>query len=120
MPHNNADDREQFVEDVLIETIQRYQRLRFTRQGVSEAIGNVIPEAKQQLLDRFAQVEREAVDNARAKDPFECEFGHKVYGHTTSYGWCCACEADQAFLEAEIEKRVTDRLAKLTKQEGEI
>jgi len=28
------------------------------------------------------------------------------YGHNTLNGWCCACEADQAFMEAEIERRV--------------
>jgi len=37
------------------------------------------------------------------------------YGHTTIDDWCCACEADQAFMEDEIERRVADRIQSLNK-----
>ena len=32
------------------------------------------------------------------------------YGHVTADGWCCACDADMAFLEAELERRLSQRL----------
>ena len=51
---------------------------------------------------------KEAIELARSKDPHKCEFGHEVYSHNTVDGWCCACEADQAFMEAEIEARVKE------------
>lgn len=51
---------------------------------------------------------KEALELARSKDPHKCEFGHEVYSHNTVDGWCCACEADQAFMEAEIEARVKE------------
>ena len=59
---------------------------------------------------------KEALELARSKDPHKCEFGHEVYSHNTVDGWCCACEADQAFMEAEIEARVkeAERLARMS------
>jgi len=45
-----------------------------------------------------------AVEAARANDPLTCEFGHEIYAHKSADGWCCACEADQAFMQAEITK----------------
>ena len=50
---------------------------------------------------------QEAVEAAKAKDPFKCEFGHEVYGHKTADGWCCACEADMAFLAAQLHNKET-------------
>lgn len=57
---------------------------------------------------------------ARKRKPFKCEFGHvqvnkckqghPIYSHDTIDGWCCACDADQAFMEAEIERRVKAEL----------
>lgn len=58
------------------------------------------------LLELFHQYARAEVEAARSKDPHVCEFGHEVYSHKTADGWCCACEADQAWLNAEIERRV--------------
>jgi hypothetical protein len=46
------------------------------------------------------------IEEARSKDPHVCEFGHEVFSHNTAEGWCCACDADQAFMEKEIEERV--------------
>jgi hypothetical protein len=62
---------------------------------------------------------KEALELARSKDPHKCEFGHEVYSHNTVDGWCCACEADQAFMEAEIEARVkeAERLARMSELE---
>lgn len=58
---------------------------------------------------------KEALENARSKEPHKCESVHEVYSHNTADGWCCACEADQAFMEAEIEARVkeAERLARI-------
>ena len=51
---------------------------------------------------------KEAIELARSKDPNLCEYGHEVYSHNTVDGWCCACDADQAFMEAEIQERVKE------------
>lgn len=34
------------------------------------------------------------------------EFGHEVYSHNTATGWCCACDADIAWLNSEIETKI--------------
>ena len=39
--------------------------------------------------------------------------------HKTLNGWCCACEADQAFMEAEIERQVKSKLAAIYRQHYE-
>ena len=56
-------------------------------------------EAKKQIQELIV----EAVENARAADPLKCEFGHEVYSHKTADGWCCACDADIAFLEGQLQ-----------------
>lgn len=61
--------------------------------------------AKSKLKDLIAKERADAIINARAKDPLECEYGHKVYAHRTAEGWCCACDADIAFLEAQLNSR---------------
>lgn len=38
------------LDKALTETMQRYQRLRFLRQGVAEAISNALPDAKVDIL----------------------------------------------------------------------
>lgn len=60
------------------------------------------------ILDFLARHTKEAVEAARAREPLTCEYGHEVYSHKTADGWCCACEADRAFMEGRI------REAKLT------
>lgn len=47
---------------------------------------------------------KEALELARSKDPHKCEFGHEVYSHNTVDGWCCACEADQAFMDGRVKE----------------
>lgn len=50
----------------------------------------------------------ERVEAARTKDPLKCEFGHPVESHTTADGWCCACDADVAFMEGRLRKGASD------------
>ena len=57
------------------------------------------------IFDLINTQKRLYAESLRSKDPHKCEFGHEVYLHKTVDGWCCACEADQAFMESEIEKR---------------
>ena len=54
---------------------------------------------------------KEALEAARSKDPHKCEFGHEVYSHNTVDGWCCACEADQAFMDERVKE--AERLARI-------
>lgn len=37
-----------------------------------------------------------------------------TYAHNSAEGWCCACEADQAFMESEILQQVTKGIESLT------
>ena len=46
-------------------------------------------------------------------EPNECEFGHQLYGHKTAEGWCCACEADQAFMNGNTKQAVEELLDRL-------
>jgi len=57
------------------------------------------------MLDLINTQKRLYAESLRSKDPHKCEFGHEVYFHKTVDGWCCACDADQAFMESEIEKK---------------
>ena len=77
--------------------------------------GDILPIIEAYVTTRV----KEALEAARSKDPHKCEFGHEVYSHKTVDGWCCACEADQAFMEAEIEARVkeAERLARMSELE---
>ena len=80
---------------------------------------NKIGDYLMQLIETYTN---KAINNARSKDPMKCEFGHEVYAHNTADGWCCACEADIAFLNAEIKRKEleaecrgrTDELVKLS------
>ena len=58
------------------------------------------------LMNLITLHTQKKLEEAISKDPNICEFGHKVYAHNTVDGWCCACEADQAFMGAEIERAV--------------
>lgn len=58
-----------------------------------------------EILDLINTQKRLYAESLRSKDPHKCEFGHEVYLHKTVDGWCCACDADQAFMESEIEKK---------------
>ena len=49
-------------------------------------------------------------------EPNECEFGHQLYGHKTAEGWCCACEADQAFMNGNTKQAVEELLDRLEKE----
>ena len=54
-------------------------------------------------LRDLATYNQRKLDEAKSA-PFECEFGHKVYAHNTVDNWCCACEADQAFMQGKIDE----------------
>ena len=73
--------------------------------------------AKAAILQWHTTLTEQAVDaavaEARSKDPFKCEFGHEVYGHKTAEGWCCACEADIAFLESALHQQQTNSQLRL-------
>lgn len=58
-----------------------------------------------ELVNLINTQKRLYAESLRSKDPHKCEFGHEVYFHKTVDGWCCACDADQAFMESEIEKK---------------
>lgn len=62
------------------------------RSNMNGAFGD-FEKKLQQHIDRECV---KAVEKARSKDPFKCNFGHEVYGHKTADGYCCACEADVA------------------------
>lgn len=70
------------------------------------------------IVKLIAERERLAVENARANDPLKCEYGHEVFSHKTIDGWCCACEADQAFLEDEIRLARFDEIGAVQSQHG--
>lgn len=62
-------------------------------------------QAIQDLIEQeLAEQVRLGIEASKIKEPFKCEFGHEVYGHKTVDGWCCACEADQAFMYATLEQ----------------
>ena len=62
-----------------------------------------VKDAKRGLMELIST----QIEAARSKDPLKCDFGHEVYGHRTSSGWCCACEADIAWLQGETEEAKT-------------
>lgn len=98
-PSVHGDD---WLDKVLAATIQKYNKRRMMRMGVDEAAIPVIAEAKAAIQ---AHVD-EAINNARSKDPYKCEYGHEVYSHKTAGGWCCACDSDIAFLNGRIDEAV--------------
>jgi hypothetical protein len=62
-------------------------------------------------IEALNQLITSEVNKARTKDPLKCEQGHPVISHNTADGWCCACEADIAFLNKEIRDH-TNQLIK--------
>lgn len=75
----------------------------------SDPVGNGAQSRAKAALHRLMLKERrKAVAAAISKDPLECEYGHKVYSHKTADGWCCACDADIAFLTSQIEGSKSD------------
>lgn len=44
----------------------------------------------------------------------------ELYAHDTRDGWCCACEADQAFMEAEIAQHTARAVLEALKPANEI
>jgi len=64
--------------------------------------GQIDPEdnkAVSRMFDLVKEQQRAYGEAARSNDPHLCEFGHEVYSHKTVDGYCCACEADIAFME---------------------
>ncbi len=63
-----------------------------------------------------AKIAANYVPKGDVTDAFKCEYGHPVYSHKTVDGYCCACDADIAFMdkkytESEIQER--ERQARL-------
>ena len=70
-----------------------------------QATNDVAIDFAKKLITRYGlEQANAAVEKARSNDPNKCEFGHEVYSHKTADGWCCACEADIAFLEQKIKE----------------
>lgn len=40
------------------------------------------------------------------------EYAAELYGHATLDGWCCGCDADQAFMESDIKRQVSEQRQK--------
>lgn len=78
------------------------------REAVARIIGTaILKNDKNYTNDMMELIEshtNKAINLARANDPHKCEHGHEVYSHKTADGWCCACEADIAFLKAQQEE----------------
>jgi hypothetical protein len=116
--HSTSDKREVLLKAGFVEWLNPDDYTLY--YGHPKLAGHLYPwdlmqaEVIAEAIDTYAQaLAEERVREARSKDPYKCEYGHEVYGHKTVDGWCCACDADQAFMEAEIENRIA------AKKEGE-
>lgn len=61
-----------------------------------------------QFMVKFRELKKQRNNHLIDEPDFDVaveQLAADEYGHETVNGWCCACEADQAFMEAEIERR---------------
>ena len=110
--NNHTQDSQSELDDIFNEHVENIQEGVVSAIQVGENVDYHTFDAKVELreaIEAYVTTRvKEELEKARSKDPHLCEFGHKVYSHKTVDGWCCACEADQAFMEAEIEARVKE------------
>lgn len=100
--------------------VQQYYKDGFFAEEAEEEIERnpQLLRVRDKVMEWHAQQLDKALEQARSKDPHKCEYGHEVYSHNTASGWCCACEADQAFMENEIERRIASLKQQLKDKDG--
>ena len=102
--------RDELLEKLIDEALNRTS---WSRKYLREMIIDIINQTCGQRV-------KEAIESARSKDPLKCEFGHEIVSHKTADGWCCACDADVAFLGLRVEEARLSMANKLIDQEREL
>jgi len=99
-------DELKFIDDPIERALVKLATIK--QRQINPHVGRTMRQ-DDEVMEAYALITQQldkALEQARSKDPHKCEYGHEVYSHNTASGWCCACEADQAFMENEIERRI--------------